>query len=1042
MAALCSASILLGIALLWILYATATPARAERLSMRVYTSADGLASGFINHVMRDSHGFIWFCTRDGLSRFDGYRFTNYKVGDGLGSQNFRFIYESLQGIYWIVLNGKGLYRYDPAAVSSTPSQIASADGRVLLNAELVSPLTFGGMAEDHAGHFWAVEAGLFLIEEKEGRTSFREIKMDLPQDWRQFFSLQAITVGEDDSLWLGTKYGLIRRLPDGRLMQYTLSQNPQSDYIRSILADKRGNIWATHPAGLYVLKPEPISTLGTWNGIKQRRLTAHRPVEGAEMPSHPGEAVDLTALAVFGGEGNQISEIFQQSNGQIWLTAHNRLVLFNGSRFLYFSDARRPFVHLIEDRDGDLWISTLDGVMRFSLHGLVTYDRSDGLKDPEIDSIQEDGRGVLHTVSPGWFVSELRGRTLTSVHPNIPPASRLWTSPLGFLDHTGQWWFLSSGGLYRFPRVARIEDLAHASPTLYKNLDGLPAQWVYCIFEDSKGDLWISARWTEGNMMGLVRWERSTGTFHRFTQAEGLPPLRSVASFAEDGAGNLWFGFYEEGLVRFSAGRFTSFTSADGLPQEFITALHVDRSGRLWLTSASGGLARIDDPSAAHPHFIRYTTQEGLSSNNARSLTEDQSGRIYVGTVRGLDRLTPETGKFKHYGAADGLAGDFVITAYHDHKGSLWFGTFNGLSRLEPEPESAPVASSIRIEGLRIAGVQQPLNELGTPEIAGLELNSSQNNLQIDFSSLSLAHAPLLRYQYKLQGIDRDWSTPTDQRTVHYANLASGKYLFLVRAIDSGGSTSSQPASVRFRILQPLWWRWWFLTLVASAIACVVTLLYRYRVSHLLEIERVRIGIATDLHDDIGSSLSQIAVLSEVVRRQVDGTIAVSAPLSTIATTSRELVDSMSDIVWAINPNRDNLSDLSQRMRRFGSDLLTTHDIEFRFTVQETERPVKLDAHVRRQVFLIFKEGIHNAVRHSACANVEVELRIEKHSIALTLADDGKGFDMAIASHGHGLLSMRHRAEALGAVLQIASQPDHGTMVSLLVPLARRVALA
>ena len=143
-------------------------------------------------------------------------------------------------------------------------------------------------------------------------------------------------------------------------------------------------------------------------------------------------------------------------------------------------------------------------------------------------------------------------------------------------------------------------------------------------------------------MMGLVRWERSTGTFHRFTQAEGLPPLRSAASFAKDGAGNLWFGFYEDGLVRYSAGRFTSFTSADGLPQEFITALHVDRNGRLWLTSASGGLARIDDPSAAHPRFIRYTTQEGLSSNNARSLTEDLSGRIYVGTVVVLTVLHPK----------------------------------------------------------------------------------------------------------------------------------------------------------------------------------------------------------------------------------------------------------------------------------------------------------------------------------------------------------------------------------------------------------------
>jgi signal transduction histidine kinase len=173
----------------------------------------------------------------------------------------------------------------------------------------------------------------------------------------------------------------------------------------------------------------------------------------------------------------------------------------------------------------------------------------------------------------------------------------------------------------------------------------------------------------------------------------------------------------------------------------------------------------------------------------------------------------------------------------------------------------------------------------------------------------------------------------------------------------------------------------------------------------------------------------------------VDGNVSVSNPLSTIASTSRELVDSMSDIVWAVNPNRDHLSDLSQRMRRFASDLLTAHDIVFHFNAQETERPVRLDAHVRRQVFLIFKESIHNMVRHSACRNVKIELRIEKHAMHLTLADDGKGFDPQQESDGHGLMSMRQRAGTLGATLEITSQENHGTVISLKVPLARRVAL-
>jgi ligand-binding sensor domain-containing protein/signal transduction histidine kinase len=1017
--------------------------QAERLPMRLYTSADGLWSGFINYVMRDSHGFIWFCTRDGLSRFDGYRFTNYKISDGPDSQNFSFIFESRHGIFWILLSGKGLYRYDPGSVvtSARPSEApaTSPDGKVVLNAELVSTKYFGQVLEDRKGNLWFESSGLFLIEESSHGISFREVDLHLPQDLKPSFSLQSMAEGEDGSLWLGTTHGLLRRLPDGRVAQYSLRQNPVSDYVRHIMVDKSGNIWVMHPGGLYVLKPEALSALESWNGFKLRPIMARRPIAEMELPANPGECVDLTAVMVLGGEANKITWIYQQSNGQIWLAAHNRLVVFDGRHSRYFTDARAPFNQVIDDLDGDLWITTLDGVLKYTLHGLVSYDLTDGLKDQEIDSIQEDAGGALHVVTPGWLVSEFRGREFTSVHPNIPDAARLWTSPLGFLDHTGQWWFLTGRGLYRFPRVARIEDLSRATPLLYTDLDGLPAQWAYCMFEDSKGDLWISVRWTEGRVIGLVRWQRSSGAFHRFTEADGLPPLRSAASFAEDRAGNLWFGFYEEGLVRYSGGRFQSFTPADGLPGKFITALHVDRTGRLWLTSAAGGLARIDDPTAQHPRFVRYTTREGLSSDNARSLTEDLSGRIYIGTVRGVDRLTPETGKFKHYSLADGLAGDFVMTAYRDHKGSLWFGTFNGLSRLEPEPEPAPAPPSIRIDGLRIAGVKQPLNELGTPAIAGLELSASQSNLQIDFSSLSMAHAALLHYQYKLQGVDRDWSVPTDQRTVQYASLAPGRYQFLVRAVDSGGLESLQPASVSFRILPPFWRRWWFLTLAALAVGCMATLLYRYRVAHLLELERVRTHIATDLHDDIGSSLSQIAVLSEVVSRQIDGTTtAMSKPLSTIATTSRELVDSLSDIVWSVNPRRDHLSDLSQRMRRFASDVFTANDIEFRFDVQDSDHLTRLEADVRRQVFLIFKESVNNIVRHSACSNAAVELSVEKHWISLMLSDDGKGFHTAQRSDGHGLMSMQRRAQDLSATLEITSLPDQGTVILLKVPLARR----
>src|SRR5262249_18430786 len=225
-----------------------------------------------------------------------------------------------------------------------------------------------------------------------------------------------------------------------------------------------------------------------------------------------------------------------------------------------------------------------------SARGLVTYDRSDGLGDEEIASIQEDSAGRLNVVSPGWLISQLGEKTFKSIHPNIHDSDGLWTSPLGFLDHAGQWWLLTERGLYRFAPASHLEDLARARPMLYTDLDGLPGEWVYSMFEDSRGDLWISVRETERDVMGLVRWRRSDETFHKFTAADGFPAMKSARSFAEDHAGNLWFGFYEGGLARYAAGRFTTFSPADGLPEKFISALHVDHLGRLWLTSASDGL--------------------------------------------------------------------------------------------------------------------------------------------------------------------------------------------------------------------------------------------------------------------------------------------------------------------------------------------------------------------------------------------------------------------------------------------------------------------
>lgn len=210
---------------------------------------------------------------------------------------------------------------------------------------------------------------------------------------------------------------------------------------------------------------------------------------------------------------------------------------------------------------------------------------------------------------------------------------------------------------------------------------------------------------------------------------------------------------------------------------------------------------------------------------------------------------------------------------------------------------------------------------------------------------------------------------------------------------------------------------------------------YRYRVERLLELERVRTRIATDLHDDIGSSLSQISILSEVTQRRLTGADPeITEPLSNIASISRELVDSMSDIVWAINPARDRFADLARRMRRFATELLEARDIRLQFRSPADERDLPIDSSTRREIFLIFKESIHNIVRHSGCTAVEIDLRVTGSLLSLLIRDDGRGLPASQTHQGHGLASIRARTEAIGGSLELGSGSP-GTRIRLLVPL-------
>jgi signal transduction histidine kinase len=291
-----------------------------------------------------------------------------------------------------------------------------------------------------------------------------------------------------------------------------------------------------------------------------------------------------------------------------------------------------------------------------------------------------------------------------------------------------------------------------------------------------------------------------------------------------------------------------------------------------------------------------------------------------------------------------------------------------------------------------------------------------------------------VRYQYRLNGAETEWGPPTQNRQVTYPRLPGGTYTFEVRVVSPDGTVADKPASVRFRVLPPFWKRWWFLSMAIAAFAAIFYLAYAYRARQRRQIEALRSRVASDLHDEIGSGLSQIAVLSEVAKRNLSiGPAETSGSLGRIGEISRDLLDSMSDIVWAINTQRKKLGDLTDRMRRFANEMFAGAGVELNFQAVDLVEERSIDLDQRRQIYLIFREAIRNVARHSRCEKVGVRLRCDLNRFEMLIEDNGIGIDLTRASNGLGLQSMQERARSLGG--QIEWKNEKGTTLRLIVPL-------
>jgi ligand-binding sensor domain-containing protein/signal transduction histidine kinase len=1018
--------------------AFASPAGAERRPLQNFTMRDGLPSDSVICIVRDRSGFLWICTSEGLAMYDGFTFRSFGTADGLPHNRVTRVLHARDGTYWIGTED-GLVRFRPKraageprfTVVRPPAPTHWFPDKVITNRVL-------SLIEDRSGRIWCgfAQAGLFTVETDGSELHLRRAPPELPIDTQ----VNALAEELNGTIWIGTNRGLLRRRPGepdewfGVREGLGLAPGAMQEDIGSLLVVGSRVFVGTRLAGLHEIDPDARrgqrAVIRSWRsqttqgGDTVNSLTITS--DGHLWSSGPGGAreVVLDALPPASPRTWGVREGLAPGNVEA----------------------------VAEDADGNIWIGT-DGAGAFRVRraGFQTFTMADGLAGDEVKDLflTRDGLHVVTANARGLYLNRFEGqRFIAAPRPYYVDRLAWGTNQLILRDRVGDWWYATWTGVVRSMARA-MEEVGWASARRYDETDGLRFNQAFKVFEDSRGDVWLG---TYAQLHNVYRWVRATDRLERHEVRTfpydvgfgfGFVPL----VFAETADGDIWVGSAYGGLSRFRNNRWTFYDEDDGVPAGRIQSMLRDGRGRLWIGSTTSGLARVDRPADDVPVFVPVRKTDGLSSDEVLALTEDLQGAIYVGTGLGVvDRIDPDTFQVRRYGLEDGLPGGRVVSAVRDAHGDLWFGTHQGLARFTPSAFTDPGWPELRLLDVTAPDLDLDLSDLGEREVPAIELQAHQNAVQITVGALASGPVPGLRFEGRLEGSESDWVSIEPGRPVILLNLRPGAYRFVARATASGRSGPST-VSVAFTILRPWWLRPWALSLGALLLFGVSAAAYNLRIRHLLAIERVRLRIAADLHDDIGTSLSRMALISEAARGHQGGDreAVVLGALGDVASTARSLASDVADLAWASDPHDDTVANVIGRASWFAAELFVIRGTEWRCTVDESAAARRIGPEDKRHLLLLLKEALNNIAKHADARAASLEAHVAEGELVITIVDDGRGFDAAMAPRaggngngsgngGHGLPNMDARARALGGRCDVLSSPGAGCRITIRIP--------
>jgi signal transduction histidine kinase len=334
------------------------------------------------------------------------------------------------------------------------------------------------------------------------------------------------------------------------------------------------------------------------------------------------------------------------------------------------------------------------------------------------------------------------------------------------------------------------------------------------------------------------------------------------------------------------------------------------------------------------------------------------------------------------------------------------------------------------ITAFRLLNQDLPVDSL--LQLKRVELAHNQNSFRLSFASPGFSQKKKLTYYYKLDGAEKEWITTDKPLSINYTLLPPGSYTFMVKSQDEKGTFSQKITRLSLLIKIPFWLSWWFIILCCATFAAAVYYFHRQSLNRILAVEAIRQKVARDLHDDIGSTLSTINILSMMAKGKLaEDPEKASEYLGKISDNSNRLMESIDDIVWSINPGNDSMQKIIARMLEVATEVLEPKDIQLQFYFDDASKGIRLDMEERRDFFLIFKEAINNIAKYAHATEVNIQLTFTANILKLSIQDNGVGFDVEKADEGNGLSNMQKRAEKLHGKLHIQSQLRRGTTVSV-----------